>query len=280
MRFCLSADPASLSRPRRNNHSAWPAPRGLDRYYELTVACRGTADPQTGYFMNIKRIDQAVRTAALPALQRRIQSESAAATAPLGDVLRELLTALDPELDRSVAWIELALTPRIRLALRAHDMDHTLIRQQYEFSAAHRLHAAGLSDDENRAVFGKCNNPAGHGHNYKLEVAIRSPIDPQGRPLDIDALDAAVDDLAIERLDHKHLNQDVAEFAKLNPSVEHIARVIWGWLHGRMPGGAHLEEVRVWETGKTSCAYRGAEHGDTNATPPATNRAQASSAPA
>ncbi|MEM6749039.1 MAG: 6-carboxytetrahydropterin synthase [Planctomycetota bacterium] len=257
VRFCLSADPASLRRPRRNNHSAWPAPRGLDRYYELTVACRGTADPQTGYFMNIKRIDQAVRDHALPALQRRIADESAAASAPLGEVMRELHACLNPALDQSVASLCLALTPRIRLTLEAHDMSHALIRQQYEFSAAHRLHAADLSDDDNRAVFGKCNNPAGHGHNYRLEITARSPIDPNGRTLDIDALDAAVDDLAIEKLDHKHLNRDVPEFACLNPSVEHIAGVIWGWVDGRLPGGALLDQVEVWETGKTSCVYRG-----------------------
>ena len=59
-------------------------------------------------------------------------------------------------------------------------MDHVLIRQQYEFAAAHRLHTDQLTKQENQQVFGKCNNPSGHGHNYRLEVAVKAPIDPDG----------------------------------------------------------------------------------------------------
>ncbi|MGB0768997.1 MAG: 6-carboxytetrahydropterin synthase, partial [Phycisphaeraceae bacterium] len=132
-----------------------------------------------------------------------------------------------------------------------------LIRQRYEFSAAHRLHVQALSDRENREVFGKCNNPAGHGHNYRVEVAARCPIDDHGQTLDPADLDAVVDERCIERLDHKHLNDDVPEFADLNPSVENIVKVVWSMLDGKLPGRATLDEVRVWETGKTVCAYRG-----------------------
>jgi 6-pyruvoyltetrahydropterin/6-carboxytetrahydropterin synthase len=137
-------------------------------------------------------------------------------------------------------------------------MDHVIIRQQYEFAAAHRLHVSGLSDEENRRVFGKCNNPSGHGHNYRVEVAIRAPIDAQGHVLPVEKLDATVDAHVIQKLDHKHLNIDVPRFADLNPSVESITREIY---HMLQPGvrelGAVLEEVRVWETSKTVCAYRG-----------------------
>ena len=62
---------------------------------------------------------------------------------------------------------------------------------------------------------------------------------------------------AIDQLDHKHLNDDVPQFADLNPSVEHIVKVVWSMLEGKLPGGAALFEVKVWETGKTVCAYRG-----------------------
>ena len=141
-------------------------------------------------------------------------------------------------------------------------MNRITLRQQYEFSAAHRLHVEELSESENREVFGKCNNPAGHGHNYRLEVAVEKPITPEGHAPAVEELDRVVDEHVIDHLDHKHLNLDVPEFADLNPSVEHIAQVIWSLLEepvARLDGedSARLVEVRVWETGKTACIYRG-----------------------
>ena len=257
VRFCLSGDPADLNTPMHNTFSAWPAMRGLGRYYELAVTCRGEADPQTGYFINITQIDRAVRKHALPVLADALADESAAAEVPMGQLMHDLLARLGPPLNHTVQRVALVLTPFLQLAIEKQDMHSVLFRQQYEFSAAHRLHVPALSDDENRAVFGKCNNPAGHGHNYRVEVAVRWAVDEQGRSLDPAALDAVVDAEVIQKLDHKHLNTDVPEFAQLNPSVEHIVRVIWSMLAGKLPGGATLEEVRVWETGKTVCAYRG-----------------------
>lgn len=139
-------------------------------------------------------------------------------------------------------------------------MDHVLIRQRYEFSAAHRLHVSSLSDDENRKVFGKCNNPAGHGHNYQIEVAVCLSIDPTGHTAPVEEIDAIVNRHAIELLDHKHLNRDVPQFAQLNPSVENISKVIWDMLADKFAVlglGAMLEEISVWETSKTVCTYRG-----------------------
>ena len=136
-------------------------------------------------------------------------------------------------------------------------MDHVILRQQYEFSAAHRLHVPDFTDEQNQATFGKCNNPAGHGHNYRVEVAARCPVGADGTTVEPAELDAVVDREAIEKLDHKHLNVDVPEFADMNPSVEHIVKVVWEMLDGKLPGEATLDEVKVWETGKTVCAYRG-----------------------
>jgi len=261
VRFCLSGDSGDLEMPRANTFSAWPAMRGLGRYYELVVTCRGQADPQTGYFINIKAIDQAVRQRALPMLSDRIADESAAPATPMGGLMRALFDAVDPTLRGTVAQVRFVLTPTLCLSIERNDMDHIVMRQQYEFSAAHRLHVPAMSEAENRATFGKCNNPAGHGHNYRVEVAARCPIDAQGKTLDPAELDAAVDREVIEKLDHKHLNVDVPAFAELNPSVENIVRVVWRMLEGKLPGGSELDEVKVWETGKTVCAYRGDRDG-------------------
>lgn len=231
--------------------------RGLGRYYELDVTCQGEADPQTGYFINIKAIDQAVRDHVLPMLSRRVRDESMAAATPMGELMRRVFEAIDAPLNETVSHISFVLTPTLRLGLERNDMAHILMRQQYEFSAAHRLHVPAFTDEQNQATFGKCNNPAGHGHNYRVEVTARCPIDAHGQTLDPAQLDAVVDQHAIDKLDHKHLNVDVPEFADLNPSVEHIVTVVWQMLHDKLPGSATLDEVKVWETGKTVCAYRG-----------------------
>jgi len=260
VRFCLSPDPADDNSPRDNTFASWPAMRGLGRYYELHVVCHGEADPQTGYFINIKHIDTAVRDHVLPRLRQAIADEHAAMDAAMGKLMRDLFVAVNPALDGSVHRLALQLTPTLALAIEKTAMDTILTKQQYEFSAAHRLHVPEHSDEQNRQTFGKCNNPAGHGHNYRVEVVVKSPIDPQGHALSPAALDAVVDQHVIDKLDHKHLNVDVPEFTDLNPSVEHIAQVVWDYLFPNLAGelpGAVLDEVSVWETGKTVCTYRG-----------------------
>jgi len=264
VRFCLNdAAPggdasASASDPRRHNgYAGWPAMRGLGRYYQLQVRCAGHADAQTGYFINIKEIDRAFACCALPYLQQLIQ-EHHTGDAALGAIMRQLLERLQPALRSSIVALRLELTPFYSLTLESGDMSTIVIRQQFDFAAAHRLHVPSLSDQENRDIFGKCNNPAGHGHNYRLEVAVRAPLTAQGRILPVEALDTLVDDAVIQKLDHKHLNLDVPQFAGLNPSVENIAKVIYEMLLPRMGElSVKLEEVSVWETEKTVCTYRG-----------------------
>jgi len=270
VRFCLNDGLSSREAgPAHNTFSAYPPMRGLGRYYELHVVVRGDADARTGYLMNIKRIDAAVREHAIPVLERAV-GDPALRSAPfgsepqgrrqgsaLGGVMRGMLAVLRPALDDAVVALTLALTPYYDLTLRSDDMDSVRISQQYEFSAAHRLHVDALSDAENRAVFGKCNNPAGHGHNYRVKVTVRAPIDDAGRVTPVEKLDALVAAHAIDRLDHKHLNVDVPQFADRNPSVENIARVVWDMLAEPLRAIGELEEVGVWETGKTVCTYRG-----------------------
>lgn len=269
VRFCLNDDdPDAATRPpsRRtaaaNTFSAWPAMRGLSRYYELIVRCRGQADPQTGYFINIRHIDQAVRDHVLPHLDETLARPTHAAELPMGQLMQQMIACLQPPLAGTVVRLTFCLTPRYHLAIESQDMEHVLIQQQYEFSAAHRLHVPELGDQQNQQIFGKCNNPAGHGHNYQLAVTVRVPINPTGRVMEVHDLDTVVNQQVIERLDHKHLNIDVPAFAELNPSVEHIAQVIWQMLADPIAamdarGRIQLEEISVWETGKTVCTYRG-----------------------
>jgi 6-pyruvoyltetrahydropterin/6-carboxytetrahydropterin synthase len=214
--------------------------------------------------MNIKRIDEAVRQHVLPELQNLVLGPTPATQLPMGWLMQRMVTLLQPALDHTVDRLELRLTPMYRLSIESSAMDQVTIRQQYEFSAAHRLHVPQFSEAQNRETFGKCNNPAGHGHNYRLEVAVNVPIEPTGDVLAVEQLDAVVDQHAIEPLDHKHLNTDVPQFEQLNPSVEHIAQVIWQMIEDPIAamdtrGRIRLEAVTVWETEKTACTYRGPE---------------------
>jgi 6-pyruvoyltetrahydropterin/6-carboxytetrahydropterin synthase len=132
----------------------------------------------------------------------------------------------------------------------------TMIRlsQRFEFSAAHRLHVPGLSDDANRAAFGKCNNPHGHGHNYEVQVTIAGTPDPTGRLMPTAEFERVVAEHVIDRFDHKHLNVEVPEFADMNPSVENIAAVIYRLLAAPLrTKTVRLSSVTVWETPKTWC---------------------------
>ena len=132
-----------------------------------------------------------------------------------------------------------------------------LLTQSFEFSASHRLSCEGLTDEDNRRLFGKCSNPNGHGHNYVLEVTIAGDPDFRtGVVIDIAALDRIVGERVIEPLDHKNLNVECPEFASLNPTVENIARVIFRRLSDAL-GDRRLVSVRVWETPKTYAEYAG-----------------------
>lgn len=124
----------------------------------------------------------------------------------------------------------------------------TFLTQSFEFSASHRLECAGLSDEENLRLFGKCSNPHGHGHNYILEVTVE--VNPGQAATKLQDLDRKVREEVIERFDHKNLNLECREFADLNPTVENIAQVIFDRL---MEGGTPIKptSVRVWETAKT-----------------------------
>ncbi len=247
----FAVDQAGATGPRSNSFSAYPPVEGLARFYQLHVRCAGEPDPATGYFMNITEIDAAVRSSVQPLFLR---------AAGVGPLLREAIRLLQAPLRGSVVSVTLDLSPFLNACVRSNAMSSVTLRQQYEFAAAHRLHAPQLSDEENRRVFGKCNNPAGHGHNYRLEVALRAPIDELGTSVTVAALDAWTERHVVSRLDHKHLNHDVPEFASLNPSVENIAKVIHGYLApfvNELHPLAALEEISVWETSKTVCTYRG-----------------------
>jgi 6-pyruvoyltetrahydropterin/6-carboxytetrahydropterin synthase len=123
------------------------------------------------------------------------------------------------------------------------------LTRRYQFSAAHRLHASSLSDEANREIFGKCNNPYGHGHNYVLEVTVAGPVDRFGRAADVAALDQLVRQAIVDPFHHRNLNTDAPEFQHLVPTTENLAVVAEQRLrHAWPPVLPALRGVRIFET--------------------------------
>jgi 6-pyruvoyltetrahydropterin/6-carboxytetrahydropterin synthase len=128
--------------------------------------------------------------------------------------------------------------------------------RRYHFAASHRLHSAQLSEDENCRVFGKCNNPFGHGHNYTVEVAMSGNVNPAtGMITNLADLDGFVERHVLQAFDHKSLNEEVPAFHKTVPTTENLCIEIFQRLKS-FPD-AKLERIRIEETSKNSFAYSG-----------------------
>ena len=137
------------------------------------------------------------------------------------------------------------------------------LSRRYRFSASHRLHNDVLSAKENRRIYGKCDNPYGHGHNYTLDVTVGGEIDPAtGMVFDLAMLDATVQREVLERFDLTNLNLDVEEFRALVPTTENLCVKIHELLSQKIQGGdrwpsARLERVRLEETNSNFFEYAG-----------------------
>lgn len=243
--------------PVANSWGGWPSAVGIAPYLILRATVVGSPDPITGYLVNIREIDLLAREQAIPLAARFLREHGVRATA------ETLLLAVWPAVAQRVpaparlTSLELRTTPFLRHEIQAGAPDMVRLTQSFEFSAAHRLHVPSLSDEDNRRIFGKCNNPSGHGHNYQLEVTVVGRLDPaHGCVLPLPRFEEVVKREVIDRLDHTHLNADTPEFAAVNPSVENIAVVVWRMLEGKV-APARLDGVRVWETPKTFAEYRG-----------------------
>lgn len=134
--------------------------------------------------------------------------------------------------------------------------------KRYPFSASHRLHSPRISAEENVRIFGKCNNPFGHGHNYTLEVAVKGPVDAgSGMVVPRKTLDSFVERHVISKLDHANLNCDVAELQGVVPTTENLALLVENWLMRAWDDelgalGLKLARVRLDETPRNSIEIR------------------------
>jgi 6-pyruvoyltetrahydropterin/6-carboxytetrahydropterin synthase len=126
------------------------------------------------------------------------------------------------------------------------------LTSRYYFSASHRLDTPALTPEENRKLYGKCNNPHGHGHDYLLEITVDGPVDESGQVVNREAMDALVREQVLARLDHKNLNCDIPEMAGSVTTTENLATMVHGALAGAWTLPARLARVRIAETARNS----------------------------
>lgn len=231
----------------------WASPYSHGHNYVLEAAISGPIDPVTGMVVNIKVLDAILRERVVDVLDGKSLNDEIAHFADHAPTVENMLYYLRDSIGlvpEGTTLTELTLyeTPLIwgSLQRQKDDWKMTLTRS-YEFAASHRLHNPLLPEAENDELYGKCSNPAGHGHNYVLEVTIEGELDPKtGMIVDLSALDNAVEKTILDRYDHKNLSVDLPEFHGKVATSEVVAQQIWKELDGALP--ARLAKIRLKET--------------------------------
>jgi len=243
-----------LSHPLTNGFAGYPSLLGVGPFLALEVTLLGEPAADTGCVVDIRQIDRAARDIAIPMAAAFVQRGRLVGGGLLITGIYEQLKDAWPGTE--LHHLRLALSPFLTITLFARELPMIRLSQKFEFSASHRLHNPKLSDEENQALFGKCNNPHGHGHNYVLQVTLAGIPDATGRLIDVPQFEKIVAANVIERFDHRYLNVEIAEFSELIPTVENIAMVIFKLLKSKFEGtSAKLCGVTLWETTKTWCEY-------------------------
>jgi 6-pyruvoyltetrahydropterin/6-carboxytetrahydropterin synthase len=232
------------------------SPYGHGHNYTLDVTIAGAPDPDTGMVMNmtdlksivgavLEQFDHTYLNEDTPYFKQRIPTTE--------NIVRVLWELIAPRMPEGVALARLRLYEMSDLWAEYSGADEAGFTRSYVFSAAHRLHAQQLSEQENRAIYGKCNNPNGHGHNYTLEVTVTGAgDDATGMVIDMVELDHTVRGV-LDRLDHKHLDREVAGFAEQVSTGENIVIYLWNQLAPRLEG--RLAHLKLWETNKNVFEY-------------------------
>ncbi|MHC4424782.1 MAG: 6-pyruvoyl trahydropterin synthase family protein [Planctomycetota bacterium] len=242
-----------------NSFASKPTGEGLSIFFELSVEITGQVEPATGFVVNVIDIDRNVREFVVPIFAERIKQGFRQAKHIGFFAIVELLGLAWSQLadkfgTARLGKLSLKLNPFSKVAVDSKDLDMVYFCEKFEFAATHTLWNNDFSEERNFEVFGKCANPAGHGHNYIVEVAVKMPA--TGNGFRIGDFERIVDDELMKLVDHRNLNADVDHFGKTNPSVENIAAFAWNKLVGKF-GEATLHRVTVWETDKTYCSYYG-----------------------
>ncbi|MBG9911655.1 MULTISPECIES: 6-carboxytetrahydropterin synthase [Bacillus] len=233
-------------------------PNGHGHDYTLEVMVKGKLNRQSGIVVNITDIDKVVKSFVAENLDGKFLNMENDYFKHHIPTTENIATYLWESLDGKIDHCQIH---KIRLHennfLYSEKEDGQMVRltRKYHFCTAHRLHSEQLSEEENQELFGKCNNPYGHGHNYYLEVTVNGEPDPvTGMIANLSDIDSVVEKEIMEKFDHKHLNLDTEEFKDLNPTSENVAVVIWDLLSPQL---TNLFKIGLYETEKNYFEYCG-----------------------
>lgn len=241
----------------RSLFGRWASPFNHGHNYVLEAGFEGEVEPETGMVVNIKTLDAMLDDCIVAKFDQKSINDEVEEFVDRSPTLENLMLfvrdVIRSELNESVDLVQIRLeeTPELWGEWMAENgSERMTLTRTYEFAASHRLYAADLPAERNLELYGKCANPSGHGHNYKLEVTVSGDLDERtGMMVDLMALDAAVNERVVERYDHHHLNSDLPEFAGKITTSEVVAAEIWKALDGKIP--AKLDRVRLFETDRS-----------------------------
>lgn len=242
-------------------------PSGHGHNYVLELQVRGVVDSVDGMVVNIKDMDLALRdliatidhqliNLAMPEFEHAV---------PTTERFAQSIWNRLPKRIGSAECLGLRLEEQPGMSVEVYGGNPAMIDLtcSTEFAASHRLHSDKLSTAENERIYGKCNNPNGHGHNYIVEITVRGEPDPRtGTVINLSKLESLLEAEIEARFDHKHLNLDTDYFKEQVASAENIAVVIWNLLKQKIPscregGEVALHRVRLIETARSWFDYYG-----------------------
>ncbi len=233
----------------------WASPFNHGHNYVLDVTVSGAVDSSTGMVVNIKVIDEVLRRCIVRQFDQRSINDEVPHFLAVAPTVENLLlycaSSLRDELPAqcTLTTIRLEETPLLYGELHVLGTQIMTLTRIYEFAAAHRLDSLALSPEQNVELYGKCNNVAGHGHNYLLEVTVTgTPDSNTGMLADIGAVDDVVRRVILDRYDHKNLNEDLEEFSGLPTTSEVVATQIFSSLESALP--VKLFRIRLHETAR------------------------------
>jgi 6-pyruvoyltetrahydropterin/6-carboxytetrahydropterin synthase len=226
-------------------------PHGHD--YILDVFYGGTIDERDGMIVNLTDLKPVIATVLAP-LDGAFLDADVPHFQRVRPTAENLVNFVWQQLPKELGEAHLVrITLRESASTRVEKNSQFMrITRSYEFAAAHRLHVPQMSEESNAALYGRCNNLAGHGHNYGLEVTVEgAPDEVSGRIIAPDELDKIVEEEVFDNFDHKHLNIDCPEFQSLVPTSENLARVIFDKMSARLDNETrHLAKIGLHETQK------------------------------
>lgn len=239
-----------------NSYCSKPGCEGVGLFFSLWVVLEGAVDGETGFVVNVSEIDKEVRRSAVPVFAEKIREvyskDQSLSILEICGILRLIWGKIRKKFGPAeIKGVEVGLNPYRKVSIESEECGVFYFSEKFEFSAMHTLWNDKFSEDKNLEVFGKCANPAGHGHNYIIEVTIEQESDEK---LEIKEFERIVDSEFIQITDHKNLNADLDEFKDRRATVENIAAFAWQKLEGKF-GEAVLKGVKVWENDRTWCSY-------------------------